>query len=32
MPHACALFLVGLVVGYVVRGMLDDLNKVLKDK
>jgi hypothetical protein len=30
MPHACSLFLVGLVVGYVLRGMLDDLNKVLK--
>jgi len=31
MPHSCALFLIGLVVGYVVRGMLDDLNKVLKE-
>jgi hypothetical protein len=30
MPHACSLFLVGLVVGYVLRGMLDDLNRVLK--
>jgi hypothetical protein len=31
MPHACALFVIGVVVGYVVRGMLDDLNKVFKE-
>jgi hypothetical protein len=31
MPHACALFVIGVVVGYVVRGMLDDLDKVLKE-
>lgn len=30
MPHACSLFLIGLVVGYVLRGMLDDINRVLK--
>jgi hypothetical protein len=29
MPHACSLFLVGLVVGYTLRGLLDDINKAL---
>jgi len=30
MPHACALFAIGVVVGYVLKGMLSDVNKVLK--
>ena len=30
MPHACYFVLVSLVVGYVLRGMLDDVNKALK--
>ena len=29
-PHACSLFLIGFVVGYVVRGALDDIDKALK--
>lgn len=28
-PHACSLFLIGFVVGYVVRGALDDIDKAL---
>jgi hypothetical protein len=29
-PHACSLFLIGLVVGYVVRGALDAIDKAIK--
>jgi hypothetical protein len=30
MPHACALFGIGVAVGYVLKGILDDINKALK--
>jgi len=30
MPHACSIFLVGLIVGYTLRGILDDIDNALK--
>ena len=30
MPHACALFIIGAVVGYVLKGMVSDVEKVMK--
>jgi Flp pilus assembly pilin Flp len=30
MPHACALFGIGVAVGYVLKGIFDDINKALK--
>jgi hypothetical protein len=30
MPHACALFVIGVVVGYVIKSMLSDVDKALK--
>jgi hypothetical protein len=30
MPHACSLFLIGLVVGYTLRDILETINKALK--
>jgi hypothetical protein len=29
MPHACALFGIGVAVGYVLRGILTDVNNAL---
>jgi hypothetical protein len=29
MPHACALFAIGVVIGYVLRGILDKVNTVI---
>lgn len=31
MPHACAMFLLGLICGFVLKKILYDVNKVLKD-
>ena len=30
MPHACVIFILGAVVGYVLKSMVSDVEKVMK--